>query len=317
VPLHLERHLIQPRWPLWMALGSPVPWYGGGAATFVHRQSSRSQSPDGFIQAKKRLGRPEADAYYIAPSLESNADASHTWRALLEHLIAHAGEFGIQRLYACLPAQDEAAGLVAECGFVPYVRETLFRLVDAPAEQTSSLATFVRPQRETDSLALQRLADRFTPPVVLKAEGAYFKNKDANHTLIFQNWWRPGQAEGLVFDRNGMVEAAVILHRGNRGVWLRYLGDPMEHGVMEALVRQSLLQYQSNGLPIYCAVRSYQAALAVSLRNLGFEEVGELTRFVKHTTVSVQEPAASRTRLLIETSIPGIISTDIGASDPP
>ncbi len=295
-----------------MALGAPVPWYGSGVATFIHRHSHDSQNPDGFIQARKRLGRPEADACYIAPALEVDASASHTWRALLEHLIAHAGEFGIQRLYACLPAQEEAAGLVAECGFAPYVRETLFRLRGQIKIPSSSRASFVRPQRETDSLALQRLADRFTPPVVLKAEGAYFKNANANHALIFQNWWQPGRAEGLVFERDGVVEGAAIWQRGNRGVWLRYLGSPLDREMVEVLLTQSLASIRPDGKPVYCGVRAYQSALGVTLHELGFEEVTELARFVKHTTVSIQEPATSKTRLLIETTFPGVISTDMG-----
>ena len=291
-----------------------MPWYGGGVATFVHRHSNDSQLPDGFVQARKRLGRPEADACYIAPALGADDGASHTWRALLEHLIAHAGEFGIQRLYACLPAQDEAAGLVAECGFAPYVRETLFRLRAQIRPIATPQAPFIRPQRESDSLALQRLADRFTPPVVLKAEGAYFRN-NANHALVFQNWWQPGHTEGLVFERDGVVEGAVIARRGSRGIWLRFLGSPLQRGMAEALLTQSLARFGTDGKPVYCAVRAYQNALGATLHDLGFEEVTELAHFVKHTTVSIQEPVTSKTRLLIETTFPGVISTGMGSPD--
>ena len=311
VPLYLERHLIQPRWPLWTALGAPVPWYGSGVATFVHRQSSTSQNPDGFVQARKRLGRPEAEVRYIAPQLSSHDRARETWQALLEHLIAHAGDFGIQRLYTCLPAEDEAAAIVSGCGFALYVRETLFRLRATQVNAISSAPShFVRPQRETDSLALQRLADRFTPPVVLKAEGAFFKN-GGNHPLIFQNWWQPGHSEGLVYERDGELMGALLLQRGSRGVWLRFLGDPMHQDVMHALLIESMSQLRPLDKPIYCGVRAYQNALGPTLHTFGFEAVTELARFVKHTTVSVQEPATSKTRLLIETTFPGIISSDV------
>ena len=294
-----------------------MPWYGSGAATFILRQTNDSQLPNGFVQARKRLGRAEAEACYIAPALDVDPNASHTWRALLEHLVAHAGDFGIQRLYACLPAQGEASSLLAQCGFAPYVRETLFRLRAWPETYATPLASFVRPQRESDSLALQRLADRFTPPVVLKSEGAYFKNHETSHTLIFQNWWQPGHQEGLVFERAGIVEAALIWSRGKRGAWLRYLGNPMDRDIVEALLREGLTSIRANGLPIYCSVRSYQSALGASLHALGFEDLTELTRFVKHTTVSIQEPATNKTRLLIETTFPGVISTDMTPPDQP
>ena len=289
-----------------------MPWYGSGVATFVHRRSAQSPFPDGFVQAKKRLGRPEAELWCLSPPLEADPDASHTWRALLEHLIAHAGEFGIQRLYACLPAQDEAAGLVAECGFAPYVRETLFRLgrprtPDAAPPQGAT----IRPQRESDGLALQRLADRFTPPVVLKAEGAHFTNGGVNHTLIFQRWWQPGRSEGFIFEREGIVEAALLIESGSRGIWLHYLGDPMQQEMANALLMGSLARLRADDRPIYCSVRTYQSALGAPLRDLGFEDIGELTRLVKHTTVRVQEPAVNKTRLLIETTFPGVISSKL------
>ncbi len=292
-----------------MALGTPVPWHGSGVATFVHRQSTDSHAPDGFIQARKRLGRPEAELCYLAPSLEADPSAVHTWRALLEHLVAHAGEYGIQRLYACLPAQDEAASLLAEGGFALYVRETLFVLRETRSQVDATLAPFIRPQREADSFSLQRLADRFTPPVVLKAEGVDFKNGGGNHALIFQNWWQPDHADGLVLERDGALEGAVIIQRGSRGVWLRYLGDPLQRDVVEALMVQSLARFRPNDKVVYCSVRAYQSGLGASLHDLGFEGVAELARFVKHVTVRVQEPAVSKTRLLIETTFPGVISS--------
>jgi len=293
-----------------------MPWHGSGVATFVHRRSTQSPFPDGFIQAKKRLGRPEAEIWCLSPPLEADPEAWHTWRTLLEHLIAHAGAFGIQRLYACLPTQDEAAGLVAECGFAPYVRETLFhlrrsRMPDAALPQAAT----IRPQRESDGLALQRLADRFTPPVVLKAEDAHFTNDSVNHTMIFQRWWQLRRSEGLICEREGVVEAALLIERGSRGVWLHYLGDPMQREIADALLTQSLARLRADDRPIYYSVRAYQGALGATLRDLGFEDIGELTRFVKHTTVRVQEPATQKTRLRIETSFPGVISTDMGMPD--
>jgi len=310
VPLHLERHLTQPHWPLGVALGAPVPWYGSGAATFV-RHSQNHNLPEGFIQASKHLGRSEADVCYIAPGLGHHPKAPDTWRDLLKHLSAHAGDFGIQRLYACLPAEDEAAEVVASSGFALYVRETLFRLTPTGPVNGNRPDARVRPQREIDSFALQRLSDRHTPPVVQKAEGAFVKeNGDANHHLIFQNWWQPDRMTGLVYESEGDILGAVRIRRGRKGHWLHFLGDVTRQDVMAALLTQALRQLQKDELPVYCGVRAYQSALGAVLTDFRFESVTELARFVRHTTVRTREPATSKTRLLVETTFPGVISSD-------
>ncbi len=314
VPLHLERHLIHPRWPLWTALGAPVPWHGNGVATYVFRPTPNSQLPAGFIQARKRLGRPEATLCYIAPALEASPHASDTWRALLEHLIAQAGDFGIHRLYACLPAAYEPTTLIAASGFAPYVRETLFRLASPgqwlPPPQVDTSP--VRLQREGDSLALQRLADRFTPQVVRQAEGFLFKDNGSNHALIFQAWRHTDQEAGLVYEQNGDLMAALFMHQGEQGLWLRYLGDPAHSEAINALLHRALMHIQGENKPVYWGVRTYQSLVGVLLRDRGFEEAMELARLVKYTTVSLREPAPSKTRILVETTtFPGVISTQL------
>ena len=312
VPLHLERHLTQPRWSLGMALSAPVPWYGSGAATFVNRHVTDSNNlPEGFVQASKHLGRPEADVCYIAPRLGRHERAPDTWRALLKYLGAHAGDFGIQRLYACLPAHDEAAAVLASSGFALYVRESLFRLKPSGQFDNARRSAYVRPQREIDSVALQRLSDRYTPPVVQKAEGAFIKEGDAaNHHLIFQNWRQSDRMEGLVYELDGEILGAVRIRRGGKGHWLHFMGDAMHQEVMSDLLTHALRYLQHDGLPIYCGVRPYQTALGAVLGDRAFEPVTELARFVKYATVHLREPAASKKRLLVETTFPGVISTD-------
>ena len=312
VPLHLERHLTQPHRPLWTALGAPVPWYGSGAATFVNPHANNHTLPAGFVQASKHLGRSEADVCYIAPRLDQNARAGDVWRALLKQLIAHAGNFGIQRLYACLPAQDEAAAIVAASGFTLYVRETLFRLRPSGRDIFNhASASHVRPQREMDSLALQRLSDHYTPPVVQRAEGSFLQeNGNATPYLIFQNWWQPERMEGLVYEQEDNILGALRIRRGDKGHWLHFMGDVTQQAIMSALLTEGLRRLHRDGKPVYCGVRSYQNALGAVLSEHAFQPTIELARFVKHTTVRTREPATSKTRLLIETSFPGVISTD-------
>jgi hypothetical protein len=294
-----------------MALSAPVSWYGSGAATFVSHPSRDTGLPPGFVQASKHLGRPEADVYYIAPRLMDRSQTAEIWQALLKYLGVHAGDFGIQRLYACVPAQDEAVEVMAASGFVLYVRESLFRLTPSAMREGPVSTDFVREQREFDSFALQRLFDRYTPPVVQKAEGAFVKENDsADHHLIFQNWWQPDRLGGLVYERDDELLGAVQIRRGKKGHWLRFIGEATQQEVMAALLVHALHYLHHDGLPIYCGVRPYQNTLRVVLSTQAFAPITELARFVKYTAVHIREPVINKKRLLIESSFPGIVSSD-------
>lgn len=293
-----------------MALGAPVPWYGSGRATFVSRRSDNSPISEGFVQANKRPGLPEADVCYIAPRLGQNAAETKTWQALLEYLIGQAGDSGIQRLYACVPSQDNAVTVLASCGFVRYVRETLFRLQSPGNASFPPADTHVRPQREEDSWAFQRLTDQHTPPVVQRAEGAVAKNNEAIDHLVFQTWWQPEHIRGIVYEQDEEIVAAMRIHRGRASHWLHFVGDPTAPKITDALIAHSIQALQNSDRPIYCSVRPYQSALGPVLRDHAFEPITELSRFVKHNTIRTREPARNQARIMIETSLPGIISTD-------
>ncbi len=248
---------------------------------------------------------------YIAPNPGQHPGAADTWQALLRHLTLHAGDFGIQRLSLCIPAQGDAAEIIAGSGFMLYVRETLFRLPASRLPRSNGPVANVRPQRQIDSIALQRLSDRYTPPVVQKAEGALVKqNGNSAHHLIFQNWWQPDRLEGLVYEADGDILAAVRIRRGRKGHWLHFLGDASQQDVMAALLSGALRHLQQDNLPVFCGVRAYQNALGAVLTQHGFQSATELARFVKHTTVRTREPVTSKTRLLVESTFPGVISTD-------
>ena len=316
-PLQLERHLTQPYSPLWAALGAPLPWHGSGAATYLHIPSETDPQIDGFIQAIKRPARDEADITYIAPLLD-DASADVVWGSLLEYVAVEAGEHGIQRLYLCIASDDPGCELVSNSGYTPYIRETLFRLASTPQTNNAQDASpQIRPQREADSVALQRLFSRYSPPVVQKAEGMFASNDDAPSPLALRSWWLPEQAEGLVFEEQGEIIAAAHIQHGNAGHWLRLFGDPSATDVMAELLNHSLktLSHHRNH-PVYCAIRPYQSRFGPLLRALGFTPEQEITRFVKHTTSFVKRPALQRAHEAIEGSIPGLIPTDFSLKPP-
>ncbi|RME82096.1 MAG: hypothetical protein D6775_11825 [Caldilineae bacterium] len=317
IPLQLEYDLTQPQPPLWAAVGAPLPWHGTGAATYFLLPGDRQQLPPAFIQAIKRPARPEADITRIAPAHSEDPAVQDAWLRLLEHTVCEAGEHDIQRLYVCLSSDDPAVATISAAGFAPYIQETLYRLPSPPAldEHHPDEWPNVRPQREVDSFAIQRLHSRNTPQIVQQAEGTLVNNGDALSPLHLRTWWQPEHIEGFVYEEKGDVRAAAHIKRGSKGHWLRLYGGADAVEALEAVLKRSLqaLAYYSQR-PIYCALRPYQSHLGPLLMEHGFEPGPILTRFVKHTTSAVRK--AATVKETADATLPRLIPTEFGLEPP-
>ena len=78
--LDLERAVLWPHTPLHAALMPRLPHSMVSAETIVlYSSSARRSRAVGFLQARERRGRPEADSVFIAPSLDADDDAVSIW----------------------------------------------------------------------------------------------------------------------------------------------------------------------------------------------------------------------------------------------
>ena len=294
-------------------MAAPIPWHGAGSATYLYTPNPNGPKIEGFVQAVKRLGRAEADVVRIAPRLDAGEAATQVWSQLLDHVVASAGEHGIQRLYVCLQSDNPAREAVARSGFAPYIDETLYHLPEVSAQlaQSPPDSPHVRPQMEKDSFALQRLHRCYTPPLVQYAEGTLLNNGETPSPLDLRAWWQPEQFEGFVYEHQGEIVAAVQVQRGRRAHWLRILADSGAVDAVEALLDYALYavaHYRKRTL--YCSLRPYQEGLASGLEAVGFAPVTSLTRMVKHTTRELKAEAAVPAKELFEVTLTGILTSN-------
>jgi len=317
-PLQLEQFFNGPQNVLWAAVGAPLPWLGSGAATYLYVPTSETASLYGFVQAVKRVGRPEADVTRIAPVHDADPQAGGIWQRLLERVAHDAGEHGIQRLYLCLENDDEAMGTVTASGYAPYIQETLFRHSGVSTPKGGSTGSWpnVRSQSETDSFALQRLHSRHTPHLVQQAEGMLASNGDGASSLDLRKWWQPERVEGFVYDDSEILAASQIA-RGRNVHWLHLLGDPSTPEPVAALLACSLDALgRYSERPVFCPLRPYQSSFGPLLRDAGFEPGPTVTRFVKHTTSMVKKPAAVPIAERVEVTLPTLAPADASVPAP-
>ena len=204
--------------------------------------------------------------------------------------------------------------LCTAAGYAPYISETLFNLKSAPPVHQYGESDWpgVRPQRQADSFALQRLNACYTPPLIQQAEGALVGNGEPPSPLNLLAWWQPEHVEGFVCENDrGDILAAAHLIRGRQAHWLRLFGEPDAGAAIDALLARSLeaFAYYSDR-PIYCPLRPYQSSYGPQLRRFAFEPGPVLSRLVKHTTSFVRKPVAISTREFVEAPVPGLIPTE-------
>jgi len=285
IQLDLERAVLWPHSPLNAALAAHLPYLKIAAESIVLHSPMKHKRALGFLQARARRGRPEADISFIAPALDSE-DAVAVWYRLLAECTHWLGEQRGQRLFAQVPEASGAENVFAQSGFSMYAREEIFRALRWPPnlKKTETL----RHQRRRDGWTLLRLYAQLTPRGVQIAEGMLSSEGQAGKMGA---WWDQSHGAGYLLEIENELVGAVRVQRGRGAYWLHFWLHPQadEHG--STLVRGALdLLWAAPRHPIYCNVREYESGLRFALEEAGFEFFQARSLLVKHTTVRAKEP---------------------------
>ncbi len=284
--LDLERAVLWRHTPLQAALACYLPFSRIGAETIVLHASARGKRPLGFLQARERRGRPEADISFISPSLDYGEEAVAVWYRLLAECSQMIGERAGQRLFAQVPHGNGIEDVFRQTGFAVYANEDVYRITEWLAGLKRSDA--LRHQRRRDGWTLLRLYAQLTPRPVQIAEGMLSSEGVAGKMGA---WWDQSRGAGYILEVDNELVGAVRVQRGSAAYWLHFWLHPQaeEHGA--TLVRGGLdLLWAAPHRPIYSNVRDYESGLRIPLEEAGFQHFQTRSLLVKHTTVRAKEP---------------------------
>ncbi|MCI0478703.1 MAG: hypothetical protein L0Y55_20870, partial [Anaerolineales bacterium] len=287
VQLDLERAVLWPHTPLQAALAGHLPYTSIGAETLVlYPSATRRARAIGFLQARARRGRPEADVVYLAPALDADDDAVAIWYRLLAECAHEIGGRGGQRVFAQIPPGDGVEEVFRQAGFNAYAREEIFYLRDfLPALEKSN---GLRRQRARDGWDLLRLYTELTPRPVQLAEGMLSPEGQGGKV---GDWWDQSRGAGYILEKEGELAGAARIRRGRAAYWLRLGLHPQAREYADELLRGALaLLWAAPHQPIYCSVREYESGIARALESAGFERWQTRSLLVKHTTARAKEP---------------------------
>jgi hypothetical protein len=212
-------------------------------------------------------GESSARLTFLAPAGKINGLAL----SLLDHLAVQAGDWGALHILAEVDEEAPAFQSLRRAGFAMYAWQRIWKL---PEFAVPLQANPWREAREADWLAVQSLHAQIVPALLQPVD------------------YLPRQAAGLVCPAEGGLQACAMFRLGPQGVWLQPLVPP-DSACFQAQV-SGLVQAVngSNKRPVYVCVRSYQAWLESSLKDMGAQAGPRQAVMVRRLAKAVKEPQA-------------------------
>lgn len=309
--LNLPDALVSDYTPLTgIARGRWNPFRSGRVRTYV---ANEGNTPRAFIQVRERLveQRHKWDVLYLgatrAPRAAYPAQRGELWTALLEYTVAAAGQRGVQRLFARVVGNGEAAAAFHAAGYTRYSEETIYTLVAPTVAATAPEDVALRAQEPGDTWALHRLYTLTAPKGVQYAEAHTSQQWELSRSR--SSAMRGGTREwGVVVERgHELALYCRIARRGGRAR-LEFLYEPAARALLAPTLAVLLRWLAPDaGEVIYCTVRDYQAELGSALRDLGFTFLEVQDVLVRYTVVTGRAPVAvTRQRAARERRLIGV-----------
>ena len=207
---------------------------------------------------------------------------------LLRYTIQAAGQRGVKRLYARLPAESALADIYVKVGFQAYAAETVW--VAERLDLAGSVdAIPLREQEVTDTWAVHQLYNASAPRDVQYAEAATSQRWELTH---------PGRRGSVV--RGYLLEEgfqligyARVLSCGERH-HVEVMFSPEARVERASFLRSVLGRTEGHARPrqVYVALRSYQQETEVALESLGFRPRIDQRCTIRYTAARVQQAEA-------------------------
>lgn len=281
VAFDLRRLLLHPHTPLWSALVGLLSHEQLGTISCLYL--SRQKAPmSGMVSVFLRRHMPYWDLAFLAPALDSHAEATCIWTKLLTHLTVLGAQRGITRIYARATEDAETEDILHQAGFSVVTREEIFVLVNRPSPVVAPRGLHrLEPQ---DAQALVNLYREVVPPLVQQAEGVT-PHWAASRSHSIGPFWAPKE---YVWSEKSRANAYIGLCETEKGYWLEVMVRPEFRAEILPLIKHVLsLTECTKVTPVYCQVPDYSVGVGWVLRALGFESYARQVMLVEHTIVRV------------------------------
>lgn len=263
----------------------------------VYTLVSRSENQQVVGQFRHRPDDPNAHIVYIATSLDDDNIEDTVWLNILDAMTREAGKHGAHSLIAEVETTGQLFETLRTARFSTYSRQIIWKH-DAVDIEPESCVIDLEKEISSDRIGITSLITNTVPRMLQQVAAP------------------PGDMEGLVYRKDGRIEAYIGVSEGGNGVYLLPFIHPDSSLEAADIIEAAVAAIDRCAkVPIYVCVRSYQSWLNQTLDELGFEEWTEQAVMVKQIAAGIRHPGfakvAFRGKLKVTSSTPNYWSIAI------
>ncbi len=243
-----------------------------GLCTLVGRTDKQTVAGQVRIKYADHL----AQIVYIAPQHDAKTNSA-AWLALLDAMAQESGRRGATMLTAEVDALSPLFEILRQTGFAVYARQEIWRRFEplAALPKLPALTGVLADETDDDTLDIQLLYSNIVPrlvqPIAVPSP----------------------ESAGMVYRRDGRVQAYIAVSQGKQGIYLMPFMHPDVLGREAAAIIAGVMARieRNERAPIYVCVRRYQDWLDDSLRDLGFISWAQQAVMVRHIAAGIRQTA--------------------------
>jgi len=244
----------------------------------LHTLVAHSENQDVVGQFRYRPDDNNAHIVYLAPTLADDEDDG-IWLHILDAMAQQAGKHGAQNLVAEVEVSHRLFETMRRAGYAVYSRQVIWQ--HHPLEDdTQAPNVTVTEETNDDQIGVASLLGCTIPRILQTVMGP------------------STDMEGLVYRKDGRVEAYIAYSEGRHGVYLiPYLHPDVLSEATDIITAAVLEIDRSRKVPIYVSVHGYQGWMENAMLDLGFTPWLEQAVMVKHLTAGVRQTSFARVNL--------------------
>jgi hypothetical protein len=240
----------------------------------IHTLIARSETQPVVGQFRYRPDDLIAHIVYLAPSLDNEIDNT-VWLHILDAMAREAGKHGAHSLLAEVETSSNLFETLRMARFATYARQIIWR--HEPIQIESAPEIKLEDESSNDQIGILSLLSATVP------------------TLLQQIAAPSSEMLGLVYRKNGRIEAYIGVSEGSHGIYLLPFIHPDISVEAESILTAAMHRFERSAkVPIYVCVRSYQSWLNACMERMGFEELLEQAVMVKQIAIGIRHPNFTR-----------------------
>lgn len=244
----------------------------------LHTLVAHTNNQDMVGQFRYRSDDVNAHIVYLAPTLDDEEDDT-IWLHILDAMAQQAGKHGAQTLVAEVEVSHRLFETMRRAGYAVYSRQVIWQhsLIE---DDTQIPEVTVTEEVNSDQIGIASLLGCTIPRILQTVMGP------------------STDMDGLVYRKDGRIEAYIAYSEGKHGVYLiPYLHPDVLSEASDVIAAAVLAIDRSRKVPIYVSVRGYQGWLENAMLDLGFTPWLEQAVMVKHLTAGIRQTTFSHVKL--------------------